>query len=115
MSKVNNWTEEKALTVVKDRPPRRRMDYMYFAEMARRGWNTDMVDHWLGEPDAFALNPICTDEAPMKLYRADRVVTAECLPAFQDFRRREYLRMREKLEDYIRWTFEALDRGKHKE
>lgn len=53
-------------------------------ELRVRGWTEAMVQHLLGEPDQRIVNPYYRTAAPMRLYRAARVLAAEQSPDFAD-------------------------------
>lgn len=53
-------------------------------ELRTRGWTEAMVQRFLGEPDHRIVNPYYRTAAPMRLYRAARVLAAEQSPDFAD-------------------------------
>lgn len=53
-------------------------------ELRARGWTEAMVQHLLGEPDQRVVNPYYRTAAPMRLYRAARVLAAEHSPSFAE-------------------------------
>lgn len=59
-------------------PPSPGVEYLNFPKLKERGWTKTMVHQFLGTPDAQVPNPFDRNAgAPMRLYQADRVETAE--------------------------------------
>lgn len=66
----------------------------YFAQIVlrQRGWTLKAIKRFLGDPDQLQPNPHHEDAAPMRLFKASRVIAAENTPEFvawyQERRRR---------------------------
>ena len=61
-----------------------RNEHWSVPELRGRGWTETMIQRLLGEPDQRIVNPYYRTAAPMRLYRAARVMVAEAMPAFAE-------------------------------
>lgn len=57
--------------------------HLSLAGLKARGWTPSLITRFLGEPDRLATNPHARSAAPMKLYRAARVESAEARAEFR--------------------------------
>jgi hypothetical protein len=67
------------------RMPGPRDKYITKSDLKPRGWSASLTDRLLSEPDRLACNPHYLSGPEMRLYRKDRVISAEQHPDFRAY------------------------------
>jgi hypothetical protein len=63
---------------------RKRSEFLAVSQLKQRGWNNELIDRLLGEPDEEIVNPHYRSGPRMRLYRIERIERAENTSGFRE-------------------------------